>query len=461
MALDKIPTLRDFLTILFKHKWNICILFLTIVLSVTVLTYVWPFSYEASAKILVKFDRSKASLSGSLATPKAVMTMRGTEEEILSEIEILNNTYLIKKVVDHFWDDLTRVGTVEPQTLWQKIKSVTKKVIGKIFDLVMDAAYMLGLTQQIGPYDSQVAGMQKNLEIVAVKDSNVIEVKYRSGSPELSAAVVNKLTELYLEHHITVHKVLRARDFFATQKDIFGKELKSKEESIEGFKQMWDITSITLQRKLSLENIAELSREHNHLIGQIRELEQTVVSMNNELAKRTNYLREDDISMASISADSISTLIRQRSVINKSTLEGLRARLEVLEVQLESYNDEIRVFAGKELELQRMERDLSILEDNYRRYLGRLEDTRIDEALDMAHISNVSIIEPATVPFSSIRRISFLPRRVFHLSVGIIIGLIVAIAYAFLAEYLDHTFSSSEQVERMLKIQCLSTIRKE
>ncbi|HNT37477.1 MAG TPA: hypothetical protein PKH07_20955, partial [bacterium] len=94
-------------------------------------------------------------------------------------------------------------------------------------------------------------------------------------------------------------------------------------------------------------------------------------------------------------------------------------------------------------------------------YCGKLEETRISEALDLERISNVTVIEPAIVPFEPIRIIPFLPTRVLHILAGVIVGLLSALGYAFLTEQMNHTFSSREDVDRMLNIRCLVSIPKE
>ena len=143
--MEKIPSLRDFFVIIFKHKLGIFLLFAIIVSTLTILTYVWPFTYEASAKILVKFERENISLSGSSPSSPAVLTMRETEEKIYSEIEILDNKYLIEKVVRHCWDDLTRISIEEPTSIWGKIKAVCRKMLHSTVKTISEIGYSFGL----------------------------------------------------------------------------------------------------------------------------------------------------------------------------------------------------------------------------------------------------------------------------------------------------------------------------
>jgi uncharacterized protein involved in exopolysaccharide biosynthesis len=387
--------------------------------------------------------------------------MRGAEEEIRSEIEILNNRFLIEKVVKNLWDDLTRIPDETPTSFWQKTKAFIKSTFHWIMDSINRIGYSLGLVQELGPFEVQVSKLQKNLKIDAIKDSNIIRVKYSSPDPKLSSKVVNTLTALYLEYHIKVHKAPQAHEFFSDQKDLFQKKLKNQEEKLKDFKQEWSVSSIEIQKKLILENLSLLTLEYKNLQSQIKETQKSTDSLRSAVSQRTNYLQKNDRQLPVQGEDSVSKELEKNILVNKANLEGLKAKKEMLEEQLEYYQSRIQALDEKGIDLIRLERDLAILEESYKTYLNRLEDARISEALDLANISNVSIIEPASVPFSPVRRISFMPRRIFHITVGIFMGLIVGLAYAFLAEYFDHSFNSREKIEQMLNIPCLASLPKE
>ena len=94
-------------------------------------------------------------------------------------------------------------------------------------------------------------------------------------------------------------------------------------------------------------------------------------------------------------------------------------------------------------------------EKNYRAYADRLEEARSSQALEMEKISNVAIIQPATMPISPVR-----PRKTLNLILGLVLGFLGGIGIAFLSEYLDHSFRTREQVETKLGIPVLVSIPK-
>jgi uncharacterized protein involved in exopolysaccharide biosynthesis len=319
----------------------------------------------------------------------------------------------------------------------------------------------LGLIQRSPPFQSQVAKILANLDIEAIRDSNIIEIKYKSWNPEICAKIVNTFIDFYLIRHIEVHKISRAHDFFLKQEEQLYESLRTSEEDLMNFKKKWGISAINVQKKLLLENLSQLILENKRLKGEIEETKIQIAQLKAALSKRSNYLHADNIPREVLRSDPVYKDLEKGILVNASNLEGLKAKVLLQQKQIKGYESDIQVLETKQVELQRRERELDILDKDYKLYRSRFEDTRISEALDLAKISNVSVIEPATVPFMPVRRIPFLPRRILHITMGIILGLFFGIAYAFLADQLDHTFHHSGDVEKILKIPCMASIPKE
>ena len=97
-ALERLPTLRDIATPLFRHRKLVFLTFLALVLGTVLGIILLPKDYEASMKILVKRERVDAAVSPGRDT---VMSNPGdvTEEELNSEVELLKSRDLLEKVV--------------------------------------------------------------------------------------------------------------------------------------------------------------------------------------------------------------------------------------------------------------------------------------------------------------------------------------------------------------------------
>src|SRR6186997_471350 len=115
-------SVRDVVSILFRHKLLICTTFLTVAIGTAVLTFLMPNEYESRMKILVKNTRSDVPITperttGSGGTP---FVNEVSENQINSEIELLTAEDLLKQVVTEcglFKTDssiLVRLGIKEP-----------------------------------------------------------------------------------------------------------------------------------------------------------------------------------------------------------------------------------------------------------------------------------------------------------------------------------------------------------
>src|SRR5512139_1198050 len=92
-------TLRDLLTVLFKHRRKVLVVFFGVVAIVTALTFLLPPSYEAKSSLLVRFGREYVYRPEIGATSEISM-LQNQEELVNSEVQILNNREMIEKVIE-------------------------------------------------------------------------------------------------------------------------------------------------------------------------------------------------------------------------------------------------------------------------------------------------------------------------------------------------------------------------
>src|SRR5659263_11072 len=99
---------REFLTILFKHRSKVSVIFLAAVLAATIWSFLIPPTYEARSSLLVKTGREYVNRPDPGETG-ALMLLQ-MEEVVNSEIRILSSRELIEKVLTTL-----KVETVYPE----------------------------------------------------------------------------------------------------------------------------------------------------------------------------------------------------------------------------------------------------------------------------------------------------------------------------------------------------------
>ncbi len=90
---------RDFLTIFFKYRTRILIIFFTVVIVATIASFVMPPVYEAKSSLLVKYGGREYLNHPEVGTTQPVMSLN-QEEVINSEIQIMTSPDLLKKVIE-------------------------------------------------------------------------------------------------------------------------------------------------------------------------------------------------------------------------------------------------------------------------------------------------------------------------------------------------------------------------
>ena len=146
-------------------------------------------------------------------------------------------------------------------------------------------------------------------------------------------------------------------------------------------------------------------------------------------------LREDK---AKTEADLASENATAAALVN--SIQGLRAEMVTLDT------DAIKQAA--------LIREAKADEGNYLLYLGKREQERTSDALDQKRIANVAIAVPAVVPVLPAHS----PWSVMFL--GLFAATFAGVAAAFVAEYLDPSLRTPEEVMETLRMPVLASMPK-
>ena len=216
--------LRDILTILFKHRSKVSVIFLAAVLAAILASFLIPPVYEARSSLMVKtggeyVNRPEAGDTG------ALMLLR-MEEVANSEARILSSRELIEKVLT----------TLKVETVYPELAASPPSAIP--------------------PLQAAVLAFGKNLTVEGVEKSNVIEVAFRHKDPQVAAWAVNLLVDFYREKHLQVFSDPQPS---LSQTGLAEHEtnLKESETRMEAFKRKNRIFSPEEQRSLLLKRYQE------------------------------------------------------------------------------------------------------------------------------------------------------------------------------------------------------------
>ena len=134
-------------------------------------------------------------------------------------------------------------------------------------------------------------------------------------------------------------------------------------------------------------------------------------------------------------------------------LAALETQADQLRTELAEARSQLGALNENELRIKRLQREVDLYDSEYRTYASSLEQSRIDQALEMQRISNISLAQPATYEAKPVR-----PRVLLNLALGIVVGVFGGLLLALMAERLDHSFRTPEDVEKKLELPVLISV---
>ena len=176
-----LPTPRDIVAVLLRQRWPLLAAFALVVIAVA-LSGMWIPTYEAQMKILALRQRSDSMVTSSANAPSQYSNDQVSEEDLNSEVELLNSDELLRKVV------LT-TGLVEQPGSSRGGESAVSVAMA-------------------------VRNLGRALKAEPVPKTNVISVSYEARDPMMAQKVLKALSVAYMEKHLELHRSSGEFKFF-------------------------------------------------------------------------------------------------------------------------------------------------------------------------------------------------------------------------------------------------------
>ena len=239
-------SLRDFLNVLFRHKWAMVWFFLVVVVTVTIFSYISAEIFESEAKLLIRLGRENVSTDPTVIGPTVigptvigptVNMVETRENNVNSEIGILRSPLLAERVVDAYGTDafLLRPDEGDSRVPGQKELRESRRALRGWLETLDDWMIDLDLTSRQSERAKAVRVFSKGLSVVLERDSHLILARFRARSPQLAKEALDTLIQFYMEHHVQVHRGQASPAFFEQQSKHCWETSNSKKSVISSF----------------------------------------------------------------------------------------------------------------------------------------------------------------------------------------------------------------------------------
>ena len=179
-----------------------------------------------------------------------------------------------------------------------------------------------------------------------------------------------------------------------------------------------------------------------------------MVQLKNEIDQTKENLKKETMKLAQGKniIDPISQIEKflEETISLDVEIQTYKAQEAALNKIIDNYNFNLKSVPEKELELSRLIRNKNVNEQLYTMLLQKYEEMRIAQA---QKIGNIRVIDPARKPGSPIE-----PRKALNIILGLFVGILLGGTWIFVAEFMDDSVKSAEELESLTNRSVLATI---
>jgi len=438
--------LHDYLRILQRRRWSAVTVFVIIVATVVIGTFMQTPIYRATAKVLIDPEPPKAPNIQEVLSWEAGTDYRPTQWEIIKArpvvervIETLNLKQRIPDVgqakdpVEAFLGFLTVEPKRNTRLVEIHVDHPSAALAAEVATGMAQAYARFNLDQKLKSSREVIVWLSEQLnELKAkVQDSAVALQKYRSTQGVLGSQE---------QRQITASKIMDFnRAYLEAQAQRMGVEAKLQElrrvaQDKDGVLTMFTVADSPLLQKLRAD-ASTLQAERSKLLKVFKDKHPEVLKVDAQLRQGQERFEAE-----------LQNLVRAV----ETEFKVAKAREQTLLGNVQALSREAQALNEKEIQHLSLVRESESNQSLYEMVLKRLKETGVATGIET---NNVRVVEEATVPARPYR-----PRKALNVALALVVGLFAAMGTAFFVDYLDRTIKTPEDVERYLGVPVVGIV---
>lgn len=360
------------------------------------------------------------------------------------------------------------------------------------------------------------SALLENLRVKGIPGTDVLQIGYVSPDPDLAAAVVNTVMDIYIQNDIQVNRAaaLSAQEFIAAQLPETEAEVSAAESELRVFKEANSIVDLDEESKNTVEVLSELDNtltvlrsdladstaqfaeiqqklrlnpQEAYAVGLVSEspgvqevlLQLQVVESQLSLEQARYEEKHPAIANIRRQETALNTLLQQRigtalgdnqsalpaDDLQAGTLEqGLITEYLRLEAERSGLAQRLEQISGAQTTQQARAQSLPGLEKRQRElerqlnaaqttYETLLENLQQAQVIENQNVGNARVVSPALVPENPIA-----PSQKLYIAAGLFIGGLLGISAAFLVDFIDRSIKTVRQGQDLYEYPLLGVI---
>jgi capsular exopolysaccharide synthesis family protein len=343
--------------------------------------------------------------------------------------------------------------------------------------------------------------IQNALNAVNLRNTDIIKLTFTSPFPEEAQLIVNTVASVYLEldKKWSNEQTGNLIDFLENQVAVQSDKLEISEKKLKVFKEKEQIYDLDGNAPLALERLVEFETKYFNIIAEINISNQQIKYIRSKLNEDEKSLSSQLLNDVNIQVNTLrisigeleSQLVKNKTqygsghaavISNVNKIESLKEQLsiktkslisqgvsvanpleyrqemisQVLELDaqmigkkasakeykklVDNYNKRLLALPAKQLKFARLNRDYSVLSENYTFMLSKLEEGKIKLA---SEVGKVNVVDSALRPTKPSK-----PIHSSNLLLGLMLGLGLGIGLTFTRAFLDNTVKSADDIQK-------------
>lgn len=430
--------------------------------AATAAAFLLPPVYQLAGSVIVKSKKIYPPPESVLGQTGYATVIPPVREDVILETRIVASEDLIRIALEELRDK------------------------GELDDNTRDEEEFAGLVVEIA----------KRLKVEILPGSHIIDIVYRHKDPVLGAKILNAILDNYLVFRLNILVNQNTGEFFADQAARYNEQLNALQDQKLAILKNASITDIQTEISSHLaivsifkESIQSLEEESLKKERQASHIEKTFKEYlegpkkkrqpfpynfeDSEIARFTERLNVLLIEHAdslrifktgtqkikSINAqidqlwDKLSIAIQNKIEYHRIELEALEETILIKRQRLEELLLRNKQLTEAQSALDRVETELALAKENYQVFSKKLEQSRIEGASQVTQMSNVQVLNRASIPIEP-----FFPRKKIVIPIGLLAGLLLGFSAAYIREFFDHTFKTPQDIADRLDLPVIGSI---
>jgi len=439
-----------------------------------------PRTYHSEAKLFVRVGRESVTLDPTATTGQTISVYESRENEINSVLEVLQSRIIAERVVDALSPEVILAMPAPKNAETQKAAANPGRPVKH--------TRLFGLSDHISLREKAILRLQDAISVWNSRKSSIITLTCKYGSPELAQRILQQMVDEFREQHLRINRTEGSHEFFSKQTELLREELEKANDELRRAKNEIGVISIEGKRQLLQEKISIIETTRLNTESEIASAEAEIASIRARMANTPERLVTQEVTgdFATSAADSTrrqlyDLRIREQDLLTRykevhplviavrrqiteaekiladvpSTTQqtsstnpayqqlelrlhseetraaSLRGRVATLGEQQARLQEQLKALNGHAVLIEQLERQVDLAQTNYRAYAEKLEQARINRALEDQEISNVNVVQPASFIAKPIG-----PKKSLIFALGLFVATFSALGFPIGREYL-------------------------